>query len=670
MMEDYFMGLMKKLSNVILLSSFVLSVLGCGAKVSKPEVINDPKPEPPVAHQVVNQNIGTSGGKVEDGDNVKINVPAGALSANTNISVQYVEDQSFISEKASIGFLGGIEFGPSGTTFDQPVQVSLRLTDAPKFDGLSVFCYDETYQTWDYVAPATYSNGVATFTVDHFSKYEVLDLSEAMMLKFYDLVFEAYLNGKPDSWISQTYKDYLINEKHVMDYYTTYGGYWYEPCGLFVYGQYYINGKDGDQEALHIDVGESNSFGDRFGVSNIAGLTVSREKYYKARENATETTQIVDVTVIVDYKMITPQIELSATENALKKGESATVYVYTHYAKPSNKLFPDIVLPNYPLSLPLPLEHLYTNKDELTTNGQGKAMFVVTSRDGKAETIEVLFLVGGYFGTSVSNYISFAEKTKKTFEFTGHISQELSFEYWVLDPDAHGETQTGTLDSYTLTIDENTPGKLSVKVDYDMNGIISFENRYSFAGIISYSNVSISANGNAAKGQTTSVYIADYHDGQGNPIHQEEHKTRRLEYQLFQGGGQATINPLNQVGFSGSDVLGLTFISYDDAVNLPTFITYEGTGYEYASYKVKTVLNSSSSESFDEGDATFNCKYNFNYGPALIGVEQKAGTQTITKDNYLKSSGFFLEPYDPDCYIDKESAKGSTTQTLTLTKIK
>lgn len=660
------MGLMKKLSNVILLSSFVLSVLGCGTKVSKPEVINDPKPEPPVAHQVVNQNIGTSGGKVEDGDNVKINVPAGALSANTNISVQYVEDQSFISEKASIGFLGGIEFGPSGTTFDQPVQVSLKLTDKPKFEGLSVFCYDETYQTWDYVAPATYSNGVATFTVDHFSKYEVLDLSEAMMLKFYDLVFEAYLNGKPDSWISQTYKDYLINEKHVMDYYTTYGGYWYEPCGLFVYGQYYINGKDGDQEALHIDVGESNSFGDRFGVSNIAGLTVSREKYYKARENATETTQIVDVTVIVDYKMITPQIELSATENALKKGESAMVYVYTHYAKPSNKLFPDIVLPNYPLSLPLPLDHLYTNKDELTTNEQGKATFVATSRDGEPETIEVNFTVGGYFGTSVSNYISFAKKNKDTFDMTGHISCSASMEYRILDEDYTGGFNGQT----TVTVNSNSAGTLDIQIDYDFNGIITWDGDYSYSGLISYTGVTVKVHGTSSSASITSHSELSYHDGQGNLIHEVSHRTVSESYTVF-SGGNATINPVNQLGFSGTNVYGFSVCTFDNWENLPTFIMYEGTGETSTKVDGYYSINSEYVDLSSSDSSTFRCLYQIAYGGPIVGeITKKVGTQTITKDNYMKNSGMLWEPRDFEGLVDRDSASGSTTQTLTMTKRK
>ena len=68
-----------------------------------------------------------------------------------------------------------------------------------------------------------------------------------MYLKLYDLVFEAYLNNKNDMWINNSYRNYLINEEHVMDMYTKYGNYWMrESYGDGDYQAYYFGfGGDG-----------------------------------------------------------------------------------------------------------------------------------------------------------------------------------------------------------------------------------------------------------------------------------------------------------------------------------------------------------------------------------------------------------------------------------------
>ena len=667
------MSFIKHTCKVILLSSLIFSVAGCfggGTKVEKPEKINDPRPEAPTPHEVVSTNIGSTGGELKDGDNFKLTFPSSALSSSTKITAQYIDEQSFASEKASPGFLGAFEFGPSGTTFDKPVTVSMNAGDQPIGDELSVFCYDEQSKCWDYVGEAKPdSTGKAvTFEINHFSKYEVLDLTPDMLNKCLDLTYEAVLYDKPDTWIRDSYKDYLVNEKHVMDYYTTSGGYYYEPCGLFVYIDYAINGRTADQDALHISEGETNSFGNTFGLSQIGGSLSSKSEFDNAKKAGFEKAENFNVTVVVDYKMITPQIELSASEQTLQKGDTAVVSVYTHYAKPSNTLFPDIVLPNYPLSLPLPLEHLYTNKDELTTNDAGRATFTVTSRDGKAETVEVNFTYGGYFGTSVSNYISFAGKQKNTYDMTGHISCEAKIDYRIADEDAQGGSSATT----TITINDNSAGTITFKVDYDFSGIITWTDNYSFEGIISYSGVSASITGTSSSVQQTSHYETDTHIGEGDPIHIERHSVLSEEYCLFSGGGNAIINPISQVGFKGVDVFGLEMTYFDDSVtNLPTFITYQSTGFDNRDVEGYTIFNHDRGDISEHSGGTFDCLYYFYLGgPLVSGFAQKVGTQTMTKENYMKNSGYLAKPYDPACYFVNETSEARTTQTITLTKRK
>ena len=143
-----------------------------------------------------------------------------------------------------------------------------------------------------------------------------------------------------------------------MDYYTEYQGLWYEPIGLFIHGGYQINGAQGDQNVLNKQVGESNQVGNTYGVCQIAGQTVSRQEYDTAKQNGT-TQDLIDVSVHLDYKMIKPDINVNCTPTILEKGETAYASVLTHYSNPNNKTFPDFTLPNYPLTLPYQLKHLF-----------------------------------------------------------------------------------------------------------------------------------------------------------------------------------------------------------------------------------------------------------------------------------------------------------------------
>ena len=253
----------------ICLSTLSLLLSGC---CKKKETSND-SGEEEKTQIVLEQTVGTSGGVISDDKGiVEINVPAGALDKDTKITVEYLPDADNISDNPQFNYLCGVKFGPSGTSFAKPVEVSLKVNETPKSSSLTAFYYEDEYECWNYVADSSIKNGKATFSVTHFSMYQVLDITPDMYMKFVDLVYDAVLNKRSDSWITEQYKEYLIDEKHVMDYYQKSNGYYYEPCGLFVYGKYYIDGKDGDQEALSIRVGESNKVGNRYGLSTVVGL--------------------------------------------------------------------------------------------------------------------------------------------------------------------------------------------------------------------------------------------------------------------------------------------------------------------------------------------------------------------------------------------------------------
>ena len=471
--------------------------VACSCSKEKPQETtqnnNQTQTPDPVTHDPVNKEIGKDGGKITD-ENISINIPARALSENTAITAQYVEEESLISNTPIAGFLGAVEFGPSGTTFDKPIEVTMKLTNTPKKETVSIFCYDETNKVWDYVSEASVSNNAATFNVTHFSYYKALDLSSKMTSKFNSLVNTAIAENKSDSWIIDNFVNYLVNEEYVLDYYTEYQGLLYEPCGLKVNGQYNMNGKEGNVDDLSASLGESNKVGDTYGVSRIAGELDTYDNVKKEKNKpATEKKNVSSVTFIIEYKMIKPNIEASANKTVLKEGETATVNVFTHYYNPSNHFpeFQDVVLPNYPLTLPYKLVNYTVSTETLITNSEGKASFTVTCINEEPEVVKIMFYVEGAFGEYSDAYVTF---NNSGYVISGHISEEMDI---IMKPNTAASAAQGG----SITITQNATFKL--KVEYDFEGIIKEEESGALNGTINLSNSTISFSSDPAKAAIT-----------------------------------------------------------------------------------------------------------------------------------------------------------------------
>lgn len=439
----------------LITASLAICIASCGG--NKPAKSSNK----PTSYQPVETIIGEGGGKVTDaGKNVEINIPQNALSEDTTITAQYVDSEVTISNDISNNFLAAIEFGPSGTVFNEPVTVSLKLNETPTNNSLSVFCYDQTNNIWDFVTSATYANGNANFNISHFSKYQVLDITPDMYMKFVDLVLEAQSTGKNDAWIRDSYENYLIDEKHVMDYYQEYDGYYYEPCGLRVFGKYQINGKEGDQDELAIRNGTTNKAGNSYGVSKVGGLTVGRAE----ANQATSSQETIDVTVTIDYKIINPDFTMSASKTKVKKGESTTINVYCHYAKAGNVIYPDIALPGYPLNVSQPT-HFTIDKTIITTNNDGRASFVAKSIDGKEDTLKVVFNDAGAYAEGKIKI-----NADDGYTFSGRVVQEFHVLSYV-DP-VHLEIGcvTTTYGSADIVFTYDFTGFIKKKDDGKING--------------------------------------------------------------------------------------------------------------------------------------------------------------------------------------------------------
>lgn len=107
--------------------------------------------------------IGSAGGSVGIADEVKLEVPAGALSQATTLTVSKGVDSAPAQHRPLSPLF---DFGPDGTTFVQPVSVSLAF-DGP---GENPAIYWSTADGGFEALPTTIAGSVATAQVTHFSR--------------------------------------------------------------------------------------------------------------------------------------------------------------------------------------------------------------------------------------------------------------------------------------------------------------------------------------------------------------------------------------------------------------------------------------------------------------------------------------------------------------------
>ena len=184
-----------------------------------------------------------------------------------------------------------------------------------------------------------------------------------MLAKHASLVREAKANGHSDAWVTEKYRDYLVNDCHVLDIYSEVGGYYYEPIGLQFSAEYRLaDGTEGNSDELMYAEGSDGKVGNRLGMAQFATLTTSSYEYYKKKNDpAYEKQELTYVLVTVTLDMIKPNIDLTAPKQSLAKGETVRVDVNCHYVNPDNPFYPDFPLPNYPLTLPYDLQHFTYN---------------------------------------------------------------------------------------------------------------------------------------------------------------------------------------------------------------------------------------------------------------------------------------------------------------------
>jgi hypothetical protein len=111
------------------------------------------------------------GGEVTVGS-ASISIPAGALAADTKITVESKEPEASLPEHDSLKGLI-YDFGPDGTTFSKPVELKLPLPATPGEGEEAVVAWlDEANNKWVDVA-STVSGGEIKANIEHFTRFVV-----------------------------------------------------------------------------------------------------------------------------------------------------------------------------------------------------------------------------------------------------------------------------------------------------------------------------------------------------------------------------------------------------------------------------------------------------------------------------------------------------------------
>jgi hypothetical protein len=120
----------------------------------------------------ITKTIGSAGGVVDTGTGSSVNVPPGALGMNTNITITKVD----VPAPAGRILVGpAFDFGPDGTTFSQPVTITLPFDSSLLPAGTSassivIFTAPLGSTQYTPVATTVASNTVQTST-SHFTVY-------------------------------------------------------------------------------------------------------------------------------------------------------------------------------------------------------------------------------------------------------------------------------------------------------------------------------------------------------------------------------------------------------------------------------------------------------------------------------------------------------------------
>ena len=154
---------MKKVLLTVLAAGLIFT--GCGKSVVGPLG--------PAGSSIITQTVTAAAGGVVNAGTVSVNIPAGALSMDTAITVSPLSEGSLPAiPPGGKALVAAATFGPESTTFSTPVTITFALK-TPETSGSTIpmFLYN-----WDGNGTATVAadGNTATGAVTHFSTYAVM----------------------------------------------------------------------------------------------------------------------------------------------------------------------------------------------------------------------------------------------------------------------------------------------------------------------------------------------------------------------------------------------------------------------------------------------------------------------------------------------------------------
>ena len=142
---------------------FALSLVaaGCSGDVSTPT-----------------HRVGPAGATLALPGGLSLEIPAGALSAETDIGVEVVTDLTGAGWQALPSFTTGtpvfaVSLTPHGTTFAHPVTLTMPFTGDPG-NLVALRAASPTDPDWDAIGPIAFGDGVASVSISTFSIYTLI----------------------------------------------------------------------------------------------------------------------------------------------------------------------------------------------------------------------------------------------------------------------------------------------------------------------------------------------------------------------------------------------------------------------------------------------------------------------------------------------------------------
>lgn len=126
---------------------------------------NEPQP------QSAQAQLTPEGGVFPLNNGVQLVVPAGAVSENVQVKVEYLEDLEASMAALPQDIQGLVKFSPEGLTFDRPIEVTMPLNQPVADATTDIVYWSKEESKWYLTDIGTVKDGKVTFFVEHFSSY-------------------------------------------------------------------------------------------------------------------------------------------------------------------------------------------------------------------------------------------------------------------------------------------------------------------------------------------------------------------------------------------------------------------------------------------------------------------------------------------------------------------